>query len=179
MPNKKKLDSEKEKEIKSYQKPSFLSRIPYSLKAILIKYWYFGAVCFFIGFGVGLSGYWFAFVGGLAGGMIYDIAIRHFLLAMESDAHEARFHIMCSSRKYYSFPINVVYNIIAFYLGTTLIGFIQSAGLVGFGNEPFSMALVMIIVDYLFLSIKWGIMAIISHIKEKKEIGKEDSITKE
>ena len=34
------------KEMKKYDK-GFLNKVPYSVKAILIKYWFYGAVCFF------------------------------------------------------------------------------------------------------------------------------------
>ena len=162
----KKLD-DKKNEMKQYQKGVYYKKIPFWFIATLIKYWYFGACCFFLAFGAGLKGYWFALAAGLGGGAFYDIAVRHFLLALETNKHETKYHIMCASKKYYSFPLNVLYNIVLFYVGVTLITLIHLAGLDYFGNEPFSMGLVLLVVDVLFLMIKFSIMTITNHIKNK------------
>ena len=59
-----------EKEIKEYQKPSFFSKIPYGVKAELIKYWFYGALFFFIGMGMSVQGELLALLGGLIGGLV-------------------------------------------------------------------------------------------------------------
>ena len=71
-------EEELTQEIKKYDK-GFLNKVPYSIKAILIKYWFYGAVCFFslMGF-IGISGENAAVVGGLIAGALFDIACYSF-----------------------------------------------------------------------------------------------------
>ena len=159
--------SKKKEEMKQYKAGySIFNKLPLWLVALFLKYWYFGAVCFFLAFGLGLQQYWFALAAGLGGGAFYDIAIRHILLALDPK-DKTKYHIMCSAKKYYSFPLNILYNIVLFYTGITFVYLIHLAGLNYFGNEPLSFGLVMIVVDCMFLLIKWGIMTIISHFKNR------------
>jgi len=163
--NKKQENKEIKEEMKQYKAGySIFSKLPMWVTALLLKYWYFGACCFFLGFGLGLQGYWFALAAGIGGGAFYDILVRHILLAIDSK-NEAKYHIMCASKKYYSFPVNIIYNIALFYTGVTLVALIHAAGLKNFGNEPFSLGLVMVVVDIMFLLIKWGVMTIVSHVQ--------------
>lgn len=167
--------SKKKEEMKQYKAGySIFNKLPLWLVALFLKYWYFGAVCFFLAFGLGLQQYWFALAAGLGGGAFYDIAVRHILLALDAK-NETKYHIMCASKKYYSFPINVFYNIILFYTGITVVYLIHLIGLDYFGNEPLSFGLVMIVVDIMFLLIKWGVLSIVSHIKGEKKVNKETS----
>ena len=35
-------------DLHAYKQQGFLARIPYWLKAVLLKYWFYGAICFFV-----------------------------------------------------------------------------------------------------------------------------------
>lgn len=167
MKKNKKEELKTKEEMKQYKAGySIFNKLPFWLVALFLKYWYFGAVCFFLAFGLGLQQYWFALAAGLGGGAFYDIAVRHILLALDSK-NETKFHIMCASKKYYSFPINIIYNVVLFYTGITFVYLIHLAGLEYFGNEPLSFGLIMIFVDAMFLLLKWGILSLISHFRGK------------
>ena len=57
-------------------------RFPEPLKVLLIKFWFYGAVCFFVFMGLGtyVQNQWdMLFIGAVALGMVTDLLINHFL----------------------------------------------------------------------------------------------------
>ena len=114
-------DEELISEIKKYDK-GFLNKIPYSIKAILLKYWFYGAVCFFslMGF-IGISGENAALVAGLIAGALFDVACYNLLEMMDSDNNKAKYYMMYKSKKIYSVFINVVYQVVVFLAAITSI----------------------------------------------------------
>lgn len=146
------------KEMKKYDK-GFLNKVPYSVKAILIKYWFYGAVCFFslMGF-VGIYGETAALVGGLIAGALFDIACYNILEMMDHDNNKAKYYMMFKSKKIYSVFINVVYQVVVFFIAYVVISAIVSTYKEGsnsmFLGEPLSIALVLTAIDAIFLLIK-------------------------
>ena len=151
-------DEEIVQEIKKYDK-GFLSKVPYSIKAILIKYWFYGAVIFFslMGF-VGIYGETAALVGGLIAGALFDIACYNILEMMDHDNNKAKYYMMFKSKKIYSVFINVVYQVVVFFIAYIVITAIVSTYKEGsssmFLGEPLSIALVLTAIDAIFLLIK-------------------------
>jgi hypothetical protein len=151
-------EEELTQEIKKYDK-GFLNKVPYSIKAILIKYWFYGAVCFFslMGF-IGISGENAALVGGLIAGALFDIACYNILEMMDHDNNKARYYMMYKSKKIYSIFINVVYQVAVFLIAMVIISSIVSTYKDPVNNwflqEPLSMALVLTTIDAIFLLIK-------------------------
>ena len=151
-------EEELTQEIKKYDK-GFLSKVPYSIKAILIKYWFYGAVCFFslMGF-IGISGENAALVGGLIAGALFDIACYNILEMMDHDNNKARYYMIYKSKKIYSIFINVVYQVAVFLIAMVIISSIVSTYKDPVNNwflqEPLSIALVLTAIDAIFLLIK-------------------------
>jgi hypothetical protein len=151
-------EEEHTQEIKKYDK-GFLNKVPYSIKAILIKYWFYGAVCFFslMGF-IGISGENAALVGGLIAGALFDIACYNILEMMDHDNNKARYYMMYKSKKIYSIFINVVYQVAVFLIAMVIISSIVSTYKDPVNNwflqEPLSIALVLTAIDAIFLLIK-------------------------
>ena len=151
-------DEEIVQEIKKYDK-GFLSKVPYSIKAILIKYWFYGTVIFFslMGF-VGIYGETAALVGGLIAGALFDIACYNILEMMDHDNNKAKYYMMFKSKKIYSVFINVVYQVVVFFIAYIVITAIVSTYKEGsssmFLGEPLSIALVLTAIDAIFLLIK-------------------------
>ena len=151
-------EEELTQEIKKYDK-GFLNKVPYSIKAILIKYWFYGAVCFFslMGF-IGISGENAALVGGLIAGALFDIACYNILEMMDNDNNKARYYMMYKSKKIYSVFINVVYQVAVFLIAMVIISSIVSTYKDPVNNwflqEPLSIALVLTAIDAIFLLIK-------------------------
>ena len=162
--------NETNEQVPSVYNMSALGKIPYFIRAYVVKYWFLGVTCFFIGFGMGLVGYWYAFVGWMAYGAMYDLCVKNIFLLMDTSKKESINHIMCDKKKYYSLPINVIYAIGLFYISVIVISLINqiSEGFT-FGNEPFSFALVALILDAMIMGIKYSIIVIINHIKNNKQ----------
>ena len=140
-------EEELTQEIKKYDK-GFLNKVPYSIKAILIKYWFYGAVCFFslMGF-IGISGENAALVGGLIAGALFDIACYNILEMIDHDNNKAKYYMMYKSKKIYSVFINVVYQVAVFLIAMVIISSIVSTYKDPVNNwflqEPLSIALVL------------------------------------
>ena len=151
-------EEELTQEIKKYDK-GFLNKVPYSIKAILIKYWFYGAVCFFslMGF-IGISGENAALVGGLIAGALFDIACYNILEMIDHDNNKAKYYMMYKSKKIYSVFINVVYQVAVFLIAMVIISSIVSTYKDPVNNwflqEPLSIALVLTAIDAIFLLIK-------------------------
>ena len=151
-------EEELTQEIKKYDK-GFLNKVPYSIKAILIKYWFYGAVCFFslMGF-IGISGENAALVGGLIAGALFDIACYNILEMMDHDNNKSRYYMMYKSKKIYSVFINVIYQVAVFLIAMVIISSIVSTYKDPVNNwflqEPLSIALVLTAIDAIFLLIK-------------------------
>lgn len=151
-------EEELTQEIKKYDK-GFLNKVPYSIKAILIKYWFYGAVCFFslMGF-IGISGENAALVGGLIAGALFDIACYNILEMMDHDNNKSKYYMMYKSKKIYSVFINVIYQVAVFLIAMVIISSIVSTYKDPVNNwflqEPLSIALVLTAIDAIFLLIK-------------------------
>ncbi len=160
---KKKTEEEliQEKEIDAYQKRGFLQKIPYSIKAILIKYWFFGVICFFVLMGLGfvLQDFIDKFVVcGLLGGMVTDVVTDNILIMIDSDKNESKWYVIYKKEKsVLSLIINLVYSLALFfgcgYLMSLIISTYSDKSF-WFLQEPLSQALFLIIVDMACIGIK-------------------------
>ncbi len=166
---------EKEKEIASYQKTSFFQKIPYWVKAIFLKYWFYGALFFFVAMGLSLKGENLAVAGGLVGGLVFDFMYGNLLLLMETEPDQHDNFIIYKSKKIYSVIFNILFELAVFF-GTAYlcIWFVslfptqEGYATNWWFQEPLSMALVALIVDEFILLIKYIIKLIVFKIKEKK-----------
>ncbi len=150
-----------EKVIDAYQRRGFLEKVPYWVKAVLIKYWFFGVICFFVLMGLGLvitNALDKIVVCGLLGGMITDVVTDNILMMIESSDHESQwFMIYKKSKSVWSLIINLVYTLVLFFGCSELMTLIISTysdKSFWFLQEPCSQALVLIIVDMAFIGIK-------------------------
>ena len=161
-----------EKEIETYQKPSFFSRIPYGVKAELIKYWFYGALFFFIGMGLSAQGEMLALLGGLIGGVVFDFMYGNILLIIETEKGQHDDYIIYKSKKLYSLIFNILFEL-AVFLATAYIciGIVKLYGKnnIWLFQEPLSQALVALVVDGILLLIKYLIKKIVIKCKENKE----------
>ena len=162
------------KEIEKYQKNGFLSKIPYWVKAILMKYWFFGAIIFFMMMGIpGLASSLKYVVAGIAGGAIIDVACNNILLLIETNKHEARHFMICPKSKHgvLSLFINVLYGLALFtataYTCDAIIKLYKD-GTFWLFQEPLTIALILSIYDGVVLGIKFGIVSLVKYLKAKK-----------
>ena len=160
-----------EKEIKEYQKPSFFSKIPYGVKAELIKYWFYGALFFFIGMGMSVQGELLALLGGLIGGLVFDFMYGNILLLMENEKGQHDDYIIYKSKKLYSLIFNILFELAVFFTTAYIcIGIVRLYGKndIWLFQEPLSQALVALLVDGILLLIKYLIKRMVIKHKEKK-----------
>lgn len=161
--NKSKLIDEEEismDDIHAYKQEGFIARLPYWLKAIFVKYWFFGAVCFFTFVGIlNLQGENAAILTGAISGVAFDLIVYNILTLMDSDKNESKYYMLFKSKKFYSVIINVLYHIVLYILLLIITVFILSkiekenqAGF--FLREPFSQALVLSLLDAMVMLIK-------------------------
>lgn len=178
MKNKRKMSEEEKKieqEADTYQKNGFLSKVPFCIKAIILKYWFFGAICFFVFIGTGMfvgSNFDLLLIGGLVSGAIFDIACHNVLNIIDKD-DQAKYYMFFRKEKcWYSIFINVAYHIILFLaFGYTISAFKAITGTEEnwFLREPFSQALLLSIYDALFMLIKNFVVDFIKRAMSKKE----------
>lgn len=174
MSKKKKTEEEikLEEEIKEYQKPSFFTKIPYGVKAEFIKYWFYGALFFFTAMGLKVTGENLALVGGLLGGLVFDLGYGNILLMIEDQAGQHENYIIYKSKKVYSIIFNILFELAVFFVTLLICGQIVSlypSNDLWLFQEPLSMGLVALIVDGILLLIKYLIIKIINKIKLDKK----------
>lgn len=146
-------------DINAYKQEGFIASLPYWLKALFIKYWFFGAMCFFVLMGIiGMVGENAAIFAGTLSGAIFDIVVYNILIMMESDKNESRHFIMFKSKKVYSVFINMAYNIVLFllamYICSAIVSTYEDPVKNWFLQEPLSQGLVLFVLDTAFISIK-------------------------
>lgn len=149
-------------------KVSFLGRIPYVIKALFIKYWFFGAAYFFINMGLGTyfdNSWALTIINGLFLGICYDFLIFPIFKIMDTYKEESRYYVLFRNRKFYSVIINIAYGVVLSIITYTVCScFTLLIAKVQIGTwwfrEPFSYALVNLIIDTILLSIKYGLVCL-------------------
>lgn len=171
------IDKEIEEAEKQYSKQDLnpyainkLHRIPYWVKALFLKYWFFGMIIFFVGMGLSVTGYDFVLIGGLIGGAVYDVVINKLLELMDSDANESKWFVMFRSKKFYSVFINVLYCLVLFLCASQLLNLLiikLNLSNSWLFQEPLTQAIIFFVVDALLIGFKDLIVLIIKKCKKK------------
>lgn len=148
-------------DLHAYKQQGFLARVPYCIKAVLLKYWFYGAICFFVLIGLGgagATGENGAIVCGLIAGLVFDFIVYGIYRAMDSDKKESRYYVMYKSKKIWSVFVNIPYQLLVFILGmlimTSIVATYKDPVNNWFLQEPFSQALVLTTLDAVFVLIK-------------------------
>ena len=100
-----------QEELRKYQSHRKLKLADW-VKLLLIKWWFAGACCFFILWGLGTYLADFLdtlFVMGIAMGIVTDILTNNALRFFEKEKGESDRWIMVTKRGYLSFPLNILY----------------------------------------------------------------------
>ncbi len=172
------------KTLKKYR-VHWYQRIPYPVRALFIKYWFFGLNYFLFEMGLGSisifresSGDTFAaasmiliLISGIALGVFNDIFVYNILDVIEDYPGQKKPYVIFKSRKVYSLFINVIFGIAVAFLGRWLSGLIALAidpeltNVWGWFREPLTCGLMMFIVDGALISIKNFIVYLYHHFK--------------
>ena len=126
-----------EEELNRYRSGKSKRKFPQGLKVVLIKFWFYGAVCFFVFWGLGLylTGLDLQFVGAIVLGMVTDLLINHFLRFTEKLPGGSKKWMMVTRRGTAGFFMNLLYGFLLMFLIVTAYNMINT-GIVGiFGSE--------------------------------------------
>lgn len=127
-----------EEELTKYRSGRKKWKLPQGLKAVLIKFWFYGAVCFFGFMGLGMylaDGLDMLFVGAVLLGMVTDLLINHFLRFTEQLPGGSKKWMMVTRRGAAGFFMNLLYGFVLMFLVYTLYVGINAALLQLAGGE--------------------------------------------
>lgn len=156
-----------------------LSAVPAWLKAIFIKFWFAGAVCYFIMMGTGLKDFDGIIVTGVVLGVVVDVLVNPCFGYMQSDRREYDKFIMLPFpfKKFWTFFVNIIYYTVVLlvvnycYLGINLMcNAIAGTKLTYYiGVEPLLFGVLTTIADMAFIGIKDLIVYLVKRKKRKNE----------
>ena len=129
----------------------FLDRIPAPVKALFIKFWFNGAVCYFIFWGLGsiVTNYLdMIFVLAIVLGMVTDIFVNNALRFVETLPGENDKWMMFPQKKYWTFIANIFY---AFLVLTCVIWMYEGLRI---SVEPVLFGIFYMIIDLWFVGMK-------------------------
>ena len=159
---------------------SFLDRIPNTVKALFIKFWFNGAICFYIIWGLPLTDYVdLLVVLSIVIGMVTDILVNNILRFIETVPGENNKWMMFTKKKYWTFFANIFYagivfnSVVWFYntINVIINSITGNADTIALGVEPILFGLFYMIFDILFIGIKNMLKSIINDAKDKVSKG--------
>ena len=158
------------KEFNPYR-TDFLARIPTFVKALFVKWWFAGVVCFFVNMGLGIyisATADLVLFDGIFLGIIVDVLVNPLFRFMETDRREYNDYMMFPfpMKAYWTFFTNVLYYIGVAVIVNLVYNFINDY-MFSLAIEPLSWALIVVAVDMVFIGIKDLVVHLIT--KHKKE----------
>ncbi|MDE6691343.1 MAG: hypothetical protein K2K04_05170, partial [Clostridia bacterium] len=156
-----------------------LSRIPAWIKAFFIKFWFAGAVCYFVNMGLGTyvdATLDLMLIDGVLLGIITDCMVNPIFRMIESDRKEYNNFMMFPFpfKKYWTFITNIIY-----YVGVFITVLFAYEGLNKLAElinkswyvavEPMFFGIIVLLVDMAFIGIKDLIVYLVKRNKRKKE----------
>ncbi len=165
-----------EEELKKYRSKTGL-HLPAWLKALLIKWWFAGSVCFFFIWGLGIymaDVYDTLLVTSIGMGIVTDILTNNALRFLERTKGENEKYIMVTKRGYVSFFLNILYAAVVLFFVYTLYSLINmvfvkisgQADRIILGVEPIMFGLFYMGFDQLLIEIKHFIVSVFTKQKQ-------------
>ncbi|MDR0426728.1 MAG: hypothetical protein LBH24_06145 [Clostridiales bacterium] len=172
----------KEKENKK-STGGFLTRGPAFGKAAIYKFWFAGAVYFFIGWGISngrLDQLDTAVIIGLAIGLMTDLIINRVLMAIDNKKNKMAAYLMFYHKKFYFLFFNLAYGVIlslavafTYHLINFAINVLQNLpeGSAVFGAEPLLFGLFYLLYDLFLVTLRNGVIKLVKTVKSKGSAG--------
>jgi putative flippase GtrA len=135
-------------------------------KALFTKFWFAGAVFYFIGWGgfiQSADALDLTFVLGLVHGLVTDIVVNRILVFMETDRNPTRKFMFCYSKRFFSLPVNLILGVACAFLVAHTYSIanqiaiqagVRPEGYIAFGAEPIVYGLLYLIYDMVFVVMK-------------------------
>ena len=118
-----------EEELNRYRSGKTRRKFPQGLKVMLIKFWFYGAVCYFVFWGLGLyvaDQLDLYFVAAIVLGMVTDLLINHFLRFTEKLPGGSKKWMMVTRRGTAGFFLNLLYGGLVLFLVITAYNVINT-----------------------------------------------------
>lgn len=150
-------------------KTDFLGKIPVWLKAIFIKFWFAGTVCYFFMLGIqGMDKLDRAVLMGAVMGLVVDILVNPLMRYLETDRREYNAYMMFPFpfKAYWTFFTNMLYYLLV-NLGVSTMYTLMNI-VVDIAVEPLLFGVLTVAVDMVFIGIKDLIVYIVKKSRKKE-----------
>lgn len=167
-----------EAELNKYRSGKKKWKFPQWLKVGLIKFWFYGAVCYFVFWGLGmyLLGLDLYFVAAVILGMVTDLLINHFLRFTEKLPGGSKKWMMVTRRGAVGFFLNILYGFLLLFMVVTVYQMINTAIVTIYNGsenapllhvEPLFFGLATMGADTLCVVIRNTLLKIVEDAKKK------------
>ncbi len=161
-------------EIRQYTS-SGLDKIPSWVKALFLKFWFNGAMCFFFLWGLGnvLKGWDIILVLALASGIVTDLLLNNIFRFISPTDHGYDKWMIFPQKKYWTLFANIAYSsvvvllVVYTYNGINIAINGPDSDKVAIAVEPFLYGLMYLIYDLVFIGFKNLLIKIIKDAKAK------------
>lgn len=170
-------------ELEKYRSGKRQWKLPEALKVLLIKFWFYGAICYFVFMGFEMAGlaWWdLYFVASIVTGLATDLLIRHFLRFTESMQGGSRRWMMVTKGGAIGFMMNILYAFLLVFCVMNLYVLINtalqpegaSAPMAVLTVEPLLFGLFVTALDTGFIGLKRLFLNVVEDAKEKVSKGR-------
>lgn len=160
-------------ELDKYRSGKVKWHLPEGVKVFLIKFWFYGAVCFFVFMGLGmyLVNQWdMFFVMAVVMGMVTDLLINHFLRFTEKLPGGSQKWMMVTKRGMAGFLMNLLYGFVLIFAVVTVYNLVNALLSAGFGAvakvEPLLFGVFATAVDLLLIFMKRTLLKIVADARK-------------
>lgn len=166
-------------ELEKYRSGKKKWHMPEALKVVLIKFWFYGAVCFFVFMGLGMyvvNQLDMLFIAAIIMGMVTDLLINHFLRFTEKLPGGSARWMMVTRRGAAGFLMNLLYGFLLLFLVVTVYNVLNSgiSALYGYAEnaptisvEPILFGLLSTGADMLCVTIRNTFRKIVTDAQRK------------
>lgn len=148
------------------------------IKAILIKWWFAGCVCFLFLWGLGLyitDMLDQLFILGLAGGVFTDLLVNNVLRFIENSKGANDKYMMFPDKRYRNFIFNIIYSFVILFFVMTVYAAVNAAAagisgapdMLALGVEPVLYGALYTLFDMLLIKMKNVFSGIVKDAREK------------
>lgn len=150
-----------EEELKKYTSARGKLRIPEKIKVALLKVWFYGAICYFAFFGLGMytaDQLDLYFVSAVIMGMLTDLILSRCLRFLSKTEGGEKKHLFITARGMKGFFLNILYAfwllflVITFYSAINAFLAYTAGGMIGV--EPILFGIVCMLSDFIMISMK-------------------------
>ena len=168
-----------EEELNKYRSGKSKWKFPQWLKVGLIKFWFYGAVCYFVFWGLGLyvaDQLDLQFAGAIVMGMVTDLLINHFLRFTEKLPGGSKKWMMVTTRGAKGFFLNLLYGFVLQFLIVTVYNVVNTVIVMFYAGaenapllhvEPLFFGLAAVGVDTLCVLIRNAFAKMVEDAKRK------------